>query len=72
MKETDVQKVKDLTHLFNLNMAKKNTLRVLKLNELLDKVSECMDDRFKHRSDEFSNKDLIDYMNTISSVLDKT
>lgn len=72
VKETDSEKVKDLTNLFNLNMIKKNTLRVLKLNELLDKVSDCMTDRFRLRSDEFSNKDLIDYMSTISSVLDKT
>ena len=30
--EQNLEKVKDLTHLFNLNQAKKNVLRILKLN----------------------------------------
>ena len=37
MQETDDSSIKNLTHLFNLNQAKKNALRILKLNSLLDK-----------------------------------
>ena len=36
----DPKKVKDLTTLFNMNQSKKNVLRVLKLSELLDKISD--------------------------------
>ena len=36
----DPKKVKDLTALFNMNQSKKNVLRVLKLSELLDKISD--------------------------------
>jgi hypothetical protein len=36
IKEQNTDKIKDLTNLFNLNLTKKNTLRILKLDELLD------------------------------------
>lgn len=67
----DQDKVKDLTQLFNLNQAKKNVLRVLKLNELLDKISDQMMLRFEHRADEFSNVDLLNYMNTVQTAIEK-
>lgn len=53
-------------------MVKKNALRTLKLSELLDKVSDNMTERFEKRPDEFSNKDLIDYMNVVGSTLEKS
>ena len=55
IKETDTKKLKDLTYLFNLNLTKKNVLRVLKLNTLLDKVSDQMLERFEKKPGEFSN-----------------
>lgn len=69
--EQDIGKVKDLTHLFNLNQAKKNVLRVLKLNQLLDKVSDQMIERFDQRPGEFSNNDLLNYMQVAQSAIDR-
>lgn len=71
IEETDVDKVKDLTALFNLNQSKRNVLRVMKLNSLLDHVSDAMISRFENRPGEFSNKDLLDYMSTIQNAIDR-
>lgn len=69
--ETDLKKVQDLTHLFNLNQAKKNVLRILKLNSLLDKVSDQMITRFEKTPDNFSNADLLNYMQVTQSAIDR-
>lgn len=71
LNETDIDKVKDLTHLFNLNQAKKNVLRILKLNSLLDKVSDQMIERFEKRPGEFSNADLLNYMQVTQNAIDR-
>lgn len=68
----DAKEVKDLVTLFNLAQVKKNIIRTLKYNDLLDLVSESMLERFIKRPDEFSHKDLIDYMNTLTNALDKS
>ena len=69
--EQDLDQVKNLTHLFNLNQAKKNVLRILKLNQLLDKVSDQMIGRFEKRPGEFSNADLLNYMQVAQSAIDR-
>lgn len=69
---SDAKEVKDLVTLFNLAQVKKNIIRTLKYNDLLDLVSESMLERFIKRPNEFSHKDLIDYMNTITNALDKS
>jgi hypothetical protein len=69
--EQNLEKVKDLTHLFNLNQAKKNVLRILKLNQLLDKVSDQMIERFDKTPDNFSNADLLNYMQVTQSAIDR-
>ena len=71
MQETDDLNIKNLTHLFNLNQAKKNALRILKLNSLLDKVSDQMIERFEQRPGEFSNNDLLNYMTVVQSSIDR-
>lgn len=71
MRENNPDKVKDLTHLFNVLQAKKNVARVMKLDGLLDHVSDAMLDRFEKRPDEFSNQDLIAYMNTVQTAIEK-
>ena len=71
IQETSFEKTQDLIKLFNLNQAKKNALRVLKLNNLLDKVQDSMIDRFEKRPGEFSNTDLINYMTTVQSAIDR-
>ena len=69
--ETDLEKTQELTHLFNLNQAKRNAIRVLKLNSLLDKVSDQMIERFEKRPDNFSNTDLLNYMTTVQNSIDR-
>lgn len=71
IKEQSFDKTQELIKLFNLNQAKKNALRILKLNDLLDKVQDSMIDRFEKRPGEFSNTDLINYMNTVQSAIDR-
>ena len=71
IKESDLDEIKRLTQLFNLNQAKKNVLRVLKLNSLLDKVSDQMLERFEKRPGEFSNSDLINYMTVTQNAIDR-
>lgn len=69
--ESDVEKVKELTQLFNLNQAKKNVLRVMKLNGLLDTVSDKIIDRFDKFPDNFSNDDLIKYLQVTQTAIEK-
>lgn len=69
--ENDLKKVQDLTHLFNLNQAKKNVLRVIKMNSLLDKISDQMIERVEKAPDNFSNNDLLNYMQVTQSAIDR-
>ena len=69
--EEDVDKTKEMVRLFNLNQSKKNVIRVLKLTSLLDKISDQMMRRFDDRPGEFSNSDLIAYMQTIQAAIEK-
>ena len=69
--ESDIEKVKELTQLFNLNQAKKNVLRVMKLNGLLDTVSDKIIDRFDKYPDNFSNDDLIKYLQVTQTAIEK-
>ncbi len=72
MKENNVDKVKDLTALFNLNQQKKNILRILKFDGLLDSISDQMEERFAKRANEFSNSDLVEYLKAIQQAMEKT
>ena len=58
--------------LFNINQSKKNALRVVKLSKLLDKVDDEVITRFEKRPDQMSNKELLDYMEAISSQIDRS
>ena len=69
--EEDVDKVKDLTNLFNLNAQKRNVVRVIKMNELLDKVTDQVVERFEKNPNNFSNEDLIKYLQVTESAIDK-
>lgn len=57
--------------LFNINQSKKNALRIVKLNNLLDKVEDQAIERFEKRPDQVSNKELLEYMNVISGQIDR-
>ena len=67
----DISQCQDLVKLFNLNQAKKNVLRVLKLNSLLDHVSDDMINRFQNKPGEFANNDLLNYMNVVQNSIDR-
>jgi len=58
--------------LFNMNQAKKNALRILKLRSLLDKVEDQAIERFEKRPDQVSNRELLDYMQIVSSQIEKS
>ena len=67
----DVDKVKDLTHLFNLLQAKKNAIRMIKMGELVDMTTEQMAKRLYNKPDEFTNKELSEYLSSIQTAMDK-
>jgi hypothetical protein len=69
--EDDIDTIKDLTHLFNLNQAKKNVIRVMKLNGLLDTVSDKIIERFEKYPDNFSSNDLLNYLQVTQAAIDK-
>lgn len=67
----DIDKVKDLTNLFNLNTKKRNVMRVLKMTQLLDSVTDKVIERFEKTPDNFSNEDLLKYMQVTENAIDK-
>ena len=70
--ETDPTELKRLTDLFNLAQQKKNILRVLKYNGLLDSIGDQIQKRIEQKPDEFSNADLLSYMQAIHTAIDKS
>lgn len=70
LEEKDPEKAKQLIELFNWNISKKNTSRILKLNQLYDNVTDQMVTRFRNKSDQFSNSDLLDYMKAVQGAID--
>ena len=67
----DIDKIKDLTNLFNLNPKKRNVMRVLKMTQLLDSVTDKVIERFEKTPDNFSNEDLLKYMQVTENAIDK-
>jgi hypothetical protein len=68
----NVDELKKLTKLFDINQAKKNALRVVKLNSLLDKVNDQAIERFEKRPYEISNKELLDYMKVVQDQIERS
>ena len=69
--EQDIGRVKDLTTLFNLSSQKRNVMRVIKMNDLLDKITDQVVERFEKTPDNFSNDDLVKYMQVTESAIEK-
>ena len=69
--ETDEQKTKDLTYLFNVNQNKKTIVRVNKLNELLDTITDQALARFTAKPDEISNKELFDGLKIVQDLIER-
>ena len=72
LNEDDVSSMKDIIELFNLNIQKKNIIRINKLNNLQDKVYNQIERRLEKYSDNFSNKDLLDYFKVFQDTIDKS
>lgn len=71
IEEDNPQNVKDLISLFNLNHTKKQVLRMMTHEQLLDHIMSQMEQRVTLRGDQFSNRDLLDYMNAMSGAMEK-
>ena len=69
--ETDEQKAKDLTYLFNANQHKKTMVRVNKLSDLLDTITDQALTRFTARPDEISNKELFDGLKVVQDLIER-
>ncbi len=69
--ETDEQKSKDLTFLFNANQNKKTMVRVNKLSDLLDTITDQALARFTSRPDEISNKELFDGLKIVQDLIER-
>ena len=69
--ETDEQRAKDLTYLFNVNQNKKTMVRVNKLSDLLDTITDQALARFTARPDEISNKELFDGLKTVQDLIER-
>ena len=69
--ETDEQKSRDLTQLFNANQNKKTMVRVNKLSDLLDTITDQALARFTSRPDEISNKELFDGLKVVQDLIER-
>lgn len=72
IKTDNVDELKNLTKMFNINQAKKNAVRVVKLNSLLDMVNDQAIERITKRPYEVTNKELLDYMQVVSTQVEKS
>lgn len=71
IKENDVDSLKNLVHLFNITAVKKDVIRNRKLDSLLDNIGDQMLTRFKNHPDEFSNDELLNYMEVTQKAMDR-
>jgi hypothetical protein len=69
--ETDEKKTRDLTALFNANQNKKAMVRVNKLSDLLDTITDQALTRFTNRPDEISNKELFDGLKIVQDLIER-
>lgn len=70
--EKSVSGTQDLIDLFNWTLSKKNALRLTKLAGLYDIVLDQIGERLNRRSGEFSNSDLLNYLQTIETSMEKS
>lgn len=71
VQSTEADEIKRLTQLFNVNQMKKDAIRTIKLNDMLDKLDDRVLERIETYGDEMSNRDLIDYVNTVQQSISK-
>lgn len=70
--ETDtIEDTKNLVALFNLNNQKRNVIRISKMTNLLDTITDQIINRFEKYPNNFSNEDLLKYMQVTEASLEK-
>jgi hypothetical protein len=69
--ETDEEKTKDLTYLFNVNQNKKTMVRMDKLSGLQDGLVDQFVKRIQERPDEISNKELMDGLRIVQDIIER-
>ena len=69
--ENDMDKVKDLTYLFNVNQNKKTLARNNKLNELMDSLTGEAMNRVNNRPDEITSTELFNMMKITQELMEK-
>ena len=69
--EGDLEKSKDLTYLFNINQNKKTMVRINKLSDLLDTMTQQALVRFTNKPDEISNKELMDGLKIVQDLIER-
>lgn len=72
LEEDNVDNIKAIIDLFNINIKKKNIIRTSKLNELQDKVYNQIDERITNSANTFSNKDLLEYFKVMQDTINKS
>lgn len=71
LEEDNIDNIKAIIDLFNVNIKKKNIIRTNKLNELQDKIYEQIDQRITDDIDTFSNRTLLEYFKVMQDTIDK-
>ena len=64
--------IEQILNIFNLNLKKKELLRLSKLSDLQDSITDQVEQRLYRHADEFSNRDLIDYFKAFQDTITKT
>ena len=72
LQEDNVDKLKDLTHLFNAYQTKRQILRVNALNDVQDALVAQMAARLQNLPNNFNNNDIAMWMKTVQQALDST
>ncbi len=70
--ETDNEKTKDLTYLFNVNQAKKTMVRIDTLGELEDKLIALLHKRVVERPDEMTTQETLTAIKTIQDAIERS
>ena len=69
--ESDIEKTKDLTYLFNVNQNKKTMVRMDNLSKLQDLLVNEYSRRIAEKPDEISNQEIIASLKTIQDILER-
>lgn len=71
LQETDPKELQTIVDMFNLDIRKKNMLRMTRIGEIQDGIVNQISQRVQSRPDEFSNSDLINYFKVMQDALSK-